>query len=144
MATKPKPGIVVATLVLLILIAAYHLVMGTFSLFGAVVGDPEQAAELLGEEPPPEWSIYLGALSMLVVGAAAVVLAVLVGKSSPSARTAVIGVNTVAAAALLVMMVTTPAFALDAIISAVFLLVTAGLMFSSGAKQHFAASPAGY
>ena len=139
MATKTKPGTVTAVLVLLILIAVYHLVMGTFSLFGAIAGSPEQAAEMLGEEAPPEWSIYLGALSLLAVGAASVVLAVLVVKSAPVARTAVIAVNVLAAVALLAM-IATPAFGLDAVVSAVFLLVAAGLMFTSSAKQHFVSS----
>ncbi|GHC94193.1 hypothetical protein GCM10007079_44430 [Nocardiopsis terrae] len=149
MHTQGKPGSVVAVLVLLVLIAVYQLFIGATTLFGAFVVEGTDLMEQMPTEMDAVaetaeqnvWAIYLGGAVCLVYAVAATVLAVMVGRGEPRARPLTIGVNAVfgvANPALMIPMVYGP----GAVISAVFALVVAGLLFRRAAQDYFSA-PAG-
>lgn len=149
MNTRAKPGSVVTVLVLLILIAVYQLFYGVFGLVGAVTIDSgalndmlpagqAQQMEALGEHI---WAAYLGSAFALVYGIAAVVLAVLVGKGDPRARTASIGVNAAAGVIILALLIA-PAYSLGALISAAFAFTVVALLYNRSAQDYFAARAA--
>ncbi|GAA1097455.1 MAG: hypothetical protein JK586_12115 [Nocardiopsis sp. BM-2018] len=149
MNTRAKPGSVVTVLVLLILIAVYQIFYGLFSLVGAAAIEsgalddmlPPGQAEQMEELGEYVWAAYLGAAFALAYGIAAVVLAVLVGKGRPQARTASIGVNAAAGVIILALLIA-PAYSLGAIISALFAFTVVALLYNRSAKEYFTARAA--
>ncbi|WP_017590535.1 hypothetical protein [Nocardiopsis ganjiahuensis] len=149
MNTPARPGSVVAVLVLLILIAAYQIIYGIFGLIGAATIDsgalndmlPADQVQQMEELGGQVWAAYLGAGFALVYGVAAVVLAVMVGKGAPRARTASLGVNAVAGVVILALLIT-PAYSLGGIVSAAFAFTVVALLYNRSAKEYFAARAA--
>lgn len=149
MSKHAKPGSVTAVLVLLILIAVYQLVVGATAIVGAVAIDatnladeaPAEAGAMLEAAEDNIAGIYFGAALCLVYAALATALAVMVGRGTPRARPWTIAVNTVFAVAGLALMIPM-IYGLGAVLSAVFAFVVVGLMFTSGARSHFAATGA--
>ncbi len=147
MSKQSKPGSVITVLVLLILIALYQLFYGVFGLIGAATIDsgalndmlPAGQAEQMEALSDQVWAVYLGAAFALVYGIAAVVLAVLVGKDSPRARNATLGVNAVAGVVILALLLS-PAYGPGAIISALFAFTVVALLYNKSAKAYFGAT----
>ncbi|MBR8744605.1 hypothetical protein [Nocardiopsis sp. MG754419] len=129
---RPRPAGVVTALVLLMLIAVYQAVTASVRLLSVVYGPQEPRI--------PSTSFLVGGTIGVVYCAAAVVLAVMVARGVPRARPAVVGVNVTAALVVLALMAT-PVYALDAVIIAAFALVTAALMATDGACDHFVPVP---
>ncbi|MBR8741895.1 hypothetical protein [Nocardiopsis sp. MG754419] len=134
---RPIPGSVPVIQVMLVLIGLYQVFVGGLVLRNGM---------FQMESPDfPDFPaiVFLRAAFSLAYAVAAAVLFVLVFAGLPVARPGVVGVNVLFGAAATVLMVTTPVLGVSAVGVAAFAFLTAGLMFTPGARTYFTAGSPG-
>lgn len=143
MTTRARPATVTAVFVLLILIAAYQIVMSLLALLGATA---MATVPMIAESAQvPAWAVLTGAAIGLVYGALSAVLAAMVNRNRDGVRTSVTAVNAVYAVVILALLFT-PVSGVPEIVAALFAVTVAVLANTATAKEYFSgvAAPAGH